>query len=71
LPFLLNIFIDNSIKNHDIVYSIPAAPLLCTRNSAGFLFYRGLNEILLEYPEVSIKAMGFPDDWEESPLWKD
>jgi len=27
------------------------------------------SKLLLEYPEVSIKAMGFPNDWEQSPIW--
>jgi hypothetical protein len=38
LSSISNIIIDNSHIKHDIVTSIPAAPLLCMRNSAGFFF---------------------------------
>jgi len=27
-------------------------------------------ELLKEYPNVDVGAMGFPDDWEEEELWK-
>ena len=26
--------------------------------------------LLDEYPEISRRSMGFPDNWKESPLWK-
>ncbi len=30
-----------------------------------------LNDLLDEYPEISRWSMGFPDNWQDSPLWKD
>ena len=30
-----------------------------------------LKNLLFAFPNVDIKAMGFPMDWEEEPLWKD
>jgi abortive infection bacteriophage resistance protein len=30
-----------------------------------------LCELLDEYPEISRWSMGFPDNWKDSPLWKD
>lgn len=29
-----------------------------------------LRKLLTDYPEIPIRAMGFPDHWEESPIWK-
>jgi abortive infection bacteriophage resistance protein len=29
-----------------------------------------LEELLAEYPMVDVRAMGFPDDWRDEPLWK-
>lgn len=29
-----------------------------------------LIQLLDQYPMVDVKAMGFPDDWENEPLWK-
>jgi hypothetical protein len=28
-----------------------------------------LKGLLAEYPRVSRKAMGFPEEWESSPIW--
>ena len=30
-----------------------------------------LKSLLAAYPDVPIRFMGFPDNWEESPLWQD
>lgn len=30
-----------------------------------------LQYLLADYPDVPIRFMGFPDNWEESPLWQD
>lgn len=29
-----------------------------------------LGDILRRYPEIQIKNMGFPDNWEDCTLWK-
>ncbi|NCB00882.1 MAG: CAAX protease [Spirochaetia bacterium] len=29
-----------------------------------------LNNLLVEYPSIPIERMGFPENWEQSPLWK-
>ncbi|MDE7375643.1 MAG: Abi family protein, partial [Muribaculaceae bacterium] len=29
-----------------------------------------LKELLSDYPEIDTKAMGFPNGWEEEPLWR-
>jgi abortive infection bacteriophage resistance protein len=26
-------------------------------------------DLLHKYPNIDVKAMGFPDNWEEEPLW--
>lgn len=42
----------------------------------GFLFFKGqsrwkdrLAALLAEYSDVHIRFMGFPEDWQASPLW--
>ena len=30
-----------------------------------------LKQLLSQFPNVDIKAMGFPKKWEEEPLWQD
>jgi abortive infection bacteriophage resistance protein len=32
-------------------------------------FAKKLKGLLAEYPTIDIRAMGFPDNWEEEPLW--
>jgi abortive infection bacteriophage resistance protein len=32
-------------------------------------FREQLEDLLAEYPTVDIRAMGFPDNWREKPLW--
>jgi abortive infection bacteriophage resistance protein len=29
-----------------------------------------LEALLAKYPMVDTRAMGFPDDWRDEPLWK-
>ncbi|HOO72825.1 MAG TPA: Abi family protein [Spirochaetota bacterium] len=33
-------------------------------------WHNRLNELFQKYPEVPLKAMGFPEDWEKSKLWR-
>ena len=33
-------------------------------------FTQKLKSLLAEYPTIDIKAMGFPPDWQNEPLWK-
>jgi len=33
-------------------------------------FREKLNELLSNYPEISTNKMGFPDKWQEEPLWQ-
>lgn len=30
-----------------------------------------LQQLLSDFPMVDIKAMGFPINWQEEPLWKE
>lgn len=32
-------------------------------------FSHKFRRLLVKYPNVDIKAMGFPPDWEREPLW--
>lgn len=36
----------------------------------GDLFKERLNNLFAKYPSVDTAAMGFPQDWENEPLWK-
>lgn len=38
--------------------------------SPGNKFRDNLVELLKEYPQIDIKAMGFPEDWLQEPLWQ-
>lgn len=29
-----------------------------------------LRNLLIEYPEIDIRAMGFPQNWQNEDLWK-
>ena len=29
-----------------------------------------LRDLLIEYPEIDIRAMGFPQNWQDEDLWK-
>ncbi|WP_230381209.1 hypothetical protein [Pseudomonas guariconensis] len=31
---------------------------------------RRLHDLLAEFPEVPLHAMGFPSDWQEDPFWQ-
>ena len=36
----------------------------------GDAFRERLNMLLTRYPSVDTSAMGFPQNWENEPLWK-
>jgi abortive infection bacteriophage resistance protein len=33
-------------------------------------FTQKLKDLLAQYPTIDIRAMGFPDDWQNEPLWR-
>ncbi len=36
----------------------------------GHTFKQKLQTLLDKYPNIDIRAMGFPSDWAEAPLWQ-
>jgi abortive infection bacteriophage resistance protein len=38
--------------------------------SPNHTFTEKLKSLLAEYPTVDVRAMGFPDGWQEEPLWQ-
>jgi hypothetical protein len=37
--------------------------------SPGHHFFPKLRELFIKYPNVDLKAVGFPVNWKEEPLW--
>jgi abortive infection bacteriophage resistance protein len=33
-------------------------------------FVDKIEDLLLKYPNVDVRAMGFPTDWKNEPLWQ-
>jgi abortive infection bacteriophage resistance protein len=38
--------------------------------SPNHTFAEKLQSLLAEYPTIDTRAMGFPDNWQEEPLWE-
>jgi len=53
-----------------IYYRICIIKYLLFTVSPNNTFTQKLKSLLTEYPTIDIKAMGFPDDWQNEPLWK-
>ena len=47
----------------------PAKPLNDAQMCGSFYFYK-LKMLLSDFPDVDPAAMGFPQKWEEEPVWK-
>ena len=44
--------------------------LRATNGQVATLFIADLKELLLAFPNVPMRAMGFPDNWEQEPIWQ-
>jgi abortive infection bacteriophage resistance protein len=53
-----------------IYYRICMIKYLLFTVSPNNRFTQKLKSLLAAYPTVDVKAMGFPDNWENEPLWK-
>ena len=53
-----------------IYYRICIIKYLLFTVSPNNRFTQKLKSLLVEYPTVDIRAMGFPADWESEPIWK-
>jgi abortive infection bacteriophage resistance protein len=53
-----------------IYYRICIIKYLLFTVSQNNTFTQKLKSLLAEYPTVDVKAMGFPDNWQNEPLWR-
>ena len=53
-----------------IYYRICIIKYLLFTVSPNNTFTQKLKSLLAEYPTIDVKAMGFPDNWQNEPLWK-
>jgi abortive infection bacteriophage resistance protein len=53
-----------------IYYRICIVKYLLFTVSPNNTFAEKLNSLLAEYPTIDTRAMGFPNQWKEEPLWK-
>lgn len=54
------------------VFSALSISRHCLRRiAAGSTWGQRLRQLLGEYPQISRRSMGFPNDWESSPIWKE
>ncbi|MGV8671101.1 Abi family protein, partial [Pseudomonas aeruginosa] len=44
--------------------------LLMRRVSPHTSWDRRLHELLADFPETNLRAMGFPPDWQQDPFWQ-
>jgi abortive infection bacteriophage resistance protein len=54
-----------------VYYRICIIKYLLFTVSPNNTFTQKLKSLLAEYPTIDIKAMGFPVDWQNEPLWND
>jgi abortive infection bacteriophage resistance protein len=53
-----------------IYYRICIIKYLLFTVSPNNTFTQKLKSLLTEYPTIDVKAMGFPDNWQNEPLWR-
>ena len=61
---------DSKIYGKRIYFRICIIKYLLFTVSPNNTFTQKLKSLLVEYPTVDIRAMGFPADWQNEPLWK-
>ena len=59
----------NTLKKCIFAVPEPAKPLNDAQMCGSFYFYK-LKMLLSDFPDVDPAAMGFPQKWEEEPVWK-
>lgn len=64
-------WISQQISVKRIFYNICIIKWFLDIISPGNKMKQYLQQLLTEYPNIDPNAMGFPQNWEEEPLWKD
>ena len=65
LPWLTN----NAVSNNKLYYFLSIVLYLQQSISPTSTFLLRFKDLLISYPEIEVKAMGFPEDWETEALW--
>jgi abortive infection bacteriophage resistance protein len=60
---------DVSIENDRTYYMFSIILFLMQTINPNNTIVERFSELLLEYPNIDVKAMGFPDDWKKESLW--
>lgn len=62
--------VNTQVKNTRSYYILSMIVFLLQTVNPHNKFSQKLSGLLIKYPNVDVKAMGFPDNWLEEPLWK-
>ena len=65
----VNAFIDTPVANNRLYYILAIMQYLLKTVNPATTFARRLSELLEEFPQVDIAAMGFPTDWKSKSFW--
>ncbi len=60
----------NNIQNHKTYFMLSMIQYLLQTVNPKSTFSSRLKTLLLKYDNVDVRAMNFPDNWENEPLWK-
>lgn len=58
-----------NVSNNKIYYILSMILFLMQTINPGNSIMLRFKELLSEYPNIDVAAMGFPDNWENEPLW--
>lgn len=61
---------DNSIPNDRTCYTLSIVIYFLNTVNPGHTFINKFEELLDKYPDIDTRAMGFPQDWKQEPLWQ-
>ena len=65
-PWLTN----SQISNKRVYYLLSMIVYLLNTVNPNHTFKQKIETLLLKYPNIDIRAMGFPSDWKSEALWK-
>ena len=63
-------FISVPVRNNRLYYVLCIIQYLLQKINPSTTFSTRLKELLSEFPNVDVVAMGFPENWKKEPLWQ-
>ena len=61
---------DRNVRNNRIYYILSMIIYLLNTVNPNHTFKQKLENLFLKYPNVDKRAMGFPANWQDAPLWQ-